>query len=99
VPKDQDAHAVNTPSCANDPFEKIGPLGTSINIAPMNPITNPNTADRVSGCPRRPKTPSPAIQNADVPLSSAASLLGRYCMDQVFNPLLMKIMKNPAMVT
>ena len=65
----------------------------------MNPITNPITAHRVKGWPRRPNTPKPAIQNAEVPLSNADSLLGMYWMAQVFKPLLTNTMKKPAMVT
>ena len=49
MPRDQEAQAVSTASCASEPFENTGPFGISINTAPMNPITNPKTADRVSG--------------------------------------------------
>jgi len=63
--------AVNTPACASRLLVLKGSFGMSINAAPRNPMTIPTTAQRVSGWPRFPNTPNPAIQNADVPLSSA----------------------------
>ena len=76
VPSAHAQQAVSAPNSASRLDARMPPFGMSSSAAPANPIAMPSTAERVSGWPRRPKTPRPAIQNAAVPLSRADWLVG-----------------------
>ena len=49
-----------------------------------------------SGCPRRPNTPKPAIQNAAVLFKSADWLVGMYWIAHRFRPLLATTISTPS---